>query len=56
MLSSSHQVPTRARWLAVSPLSPIRWWQARAAADKLKVTWDEGPTAKQSSELYASTR
>lgn len=31
------------------------WWQARAAADKLKVTWDEGPTAKQGSELYAST-
>jgi isoquinoline 1-oxidoreductase beta subunit len=31
------------------------WWQARAASDKLKVTWDEGPTAKQGSELYAST-
>ena len=32
------------------------WYQARYARDnKLKVTWDEGPTAKQSSELYAST-
>jgi isoquinoline 1-oxidoreductase subunit beta len=31
------------------------WWQARAAKDKLKVTWDEGPTAQQSSQLYATT-
>ena len=31
------------------------WWQARAAMGKLKVTWDEGPTAKQSSKLYATT-
>ena len=31
------------------------WWQARAARDKLKVTWDEGPTAQQSSKLYADT-
>ena len=31
------------------------WWQARAAMGRLKVTWDEGPTAKQSSQLYATT-
>jgi len=32
------------------------WYQARYARDnKLKVEWDEGPTAAQSSELYAST-
>jgi len=32
------------------------WYQARHARDKvLKVVWDEGPTAAQSSELYAST-
>jgi isoquinoline 1-oxidoreductase beta subunit len=31
------------------------WWQARAAKDKLKVTWDEGPTAKQGSDVYAPT-
>jgi isoquinoline 1-oxidoreductase beta subunit len=32
-----------------------KWYQARYARDhKLKVTWDEGPTAAQSSELYAS--
>ncbi len=31
------------------------WYQARYARDnKLKVIWDEGPTAAQSSELYAS--
>jgi isoquinoline 1-oxidoreductase beta subunit len=29
------------------------WWQARTARQKLKVTWDEGPTAEQSSEGYA---
>ncbi|HWF38331.1 MAG TPA: molybdopterin cofactor-binding domain-containing protein [Candidatus Acidoferrales bacterium] len=28
------------------------WWQARVAREKLKVTWDEGPTAQQSSEGY----
>jgi len=32
------------------------WYQARAARDKtLKVEWDEGPTAAQSSQLYAAT-
>ncbi|CAN5709234.1 xanthine dehydrogenase family protein molybdopterin-binding subunit [soil metagenome] len=29
------------------------WWQAQSARKGLKVTWDEGPTAEQSSELYA---
>ena len=28
------------------------WWQARVARQKLKVAWDEGPTAQQSSEGY----
>src|ERR1700733_4457292 len=32
------------------------WYQARHARDNvLKVVWDEGPTAEQSSELYATT-
>jgi len=32
------------------------WYQARHARDNvLKVVWDEGPTAAQSSELYATT-
>jgi isoquinoline 1-oxidoreductase beta subunit len=31
------------------------WWHAHTAAQKLKVTWDEGPTAQQSSTLFAST-
>jgi isoquinoline 1-oxidoreductase beta subunit len=28
------------------------WWQAKSAREKLKVTWDEGPTAQQSSEGF----
>jgi isoquinoline 1-oxidoreductase beta subunit len=30
------------------------WWYAKAARDKLKVTWNEGPTASQSSEGFAA--
>lgn len=30
------------------------WWQAKTARDTLKVTWNEGPTAAQSSAGFAS--
>jgi isoquinoline 1-oxidoreductase beta subunit len=30
------------------------WWQAKTARDKLKVTWNEGPTAAQSSTSFAA--
>ena len=30
------------------------WWQARTARTKLKVTWNEGPTATQSSDAFAA--
>ena len=29
------------------------WWQAQTARQRLRVTWDEGPTAQQSSEGFA---
>ena len=29
------------------------WWQAKTARERLRVTWDEGTTAQQSSEGYA---
>src|SRR5690606_35876113 len=29
------------------------WWQAQSARQRLRVTWDEGPTAEQSSEGFA---
>ena len=32
------------------------WWAANRAREKLKVTWDEGPTAAQSSEAFRAAR
>jgi isoquinoline 1-oxidoreductase beta subunit len=29
------------------------WWAARSAREKLKVSWNEGPTAEQSSDAFA---
>jgi isoquinoline 1-oxidoreductase beta subunit len=29
------------------------WWAARTARQKLQVTWDEGPTAQQGSDVFA---
>ena len=29
------------------------WWEARTAREKLEVSWDEGPTAAQSSDAFA---
>jgi isoquinoline 1-oxidoreductase beta subunit len=30
-----------------------KWWQAKTARERLRVTWDEGPTAQQSTEGFA---
>ena len=40
--------------MAVATIVGDSWWQVQTARKKLNVTWDEGPTATQSSAGFAA--